>query len=189
MSVAGLPTNAAFTLNFEQVIELTRLLVAQVKTMIPNARTLITITHPFGEYHARGRDQRAADALRRNGRPGRHQLRSIWAGDWKWACPRRACSRATCFSSAACSTNSPRWAGRSSSRPSAPRACDARSRATSPKDARPMPRRTLAPPVGPAAAGRVDGSGLSARPQQAVRREHRVGEPGGHAPASCRPAG
>ena len=53
--VAGLPTNAAFRLNFEQVIELTRLLVAQVKTLIPNARTLITITHPFGEYHARGR--------------------------------------------------------------------------------------------------------------------------------------
>ncbi len=53
--VAGLPTNAAFRLNFEQVIELTRLLIAQVKTLIPNARTLITITQPFGEYHARGR--------------------------------------------------------------------------------------------------------------------------------------
>jgi hypothetical protein len=53
--VAGLPTNSAFTLNFEQVIELTRLLVAQVKTLIPNARTMVTITQPFGEYHARGR--------------------------------------------------------------------------------------------------------------------------------------
>ncbi len=53
--VAGLPTNAAFTLNFEQVIELTRLLVSQVKTLIPNARTMVTITQPFGEYHARGR--------------------------------------------------------------------------------------------------------------------------------------
>ncbi len=53
--VAGLPTNAAFRLNFEQVIELTRLLIAQVKTLIPTARTLITITHPFGEYHAKGR--------------------------------------------------------------------------------------------------------------------------------------
>jgi hypothetical protein len=53
--VAGLPTNAAFTLNFEQVIELTRLLVAQVKTVIPNARTMVTVTQPFGEYHARGR--------------------------------------------------------------------------------------------------------------------------------------
>jgi hypothetical protein len=53
--VAGLPSNAAFTLNFEQVIELTRLLVAQVKTLIPNARTMVTITQPFGEYHARGR--------------------------------------------------------------------------------------------------------------------------------------
>jgi hypothetical protein len=53
--VAGLPTNAAFTLNFEQVIELTRLLVGQVKTLIPNARTMVTITQPYGEYHARGR--------------------------------------------------------------------------------------------------------------------------------------
>ena len=53
--VAGLQTNAAFTLSFEQIIELTRLLVSQVKTIIPNARTMVTITHPFGEYHARGR--------------------------------------------------------------------------------------------------------------------------------------
>ncbi len=50
---ASLPTNRAFTLSFEQIIELTRLLVSQVKTMIPNARTLISVTHPFGEYHAR----------------------------------------------------------------------------------------------------------------------------------------
>jgi len=52
---AGLQTNAAFTLTFEQIVELTRLLVSQVKTMIPNARTLITITHAFGEYHAHGK--------------------------------------------------------------------------------------------------------------------------------------
>src|SRR6185437_12169774 len=37
------------------IIELTRLLVSQVKSLIPNARTMVTITHPFGEYHARGR--------------------------------------------------------------------------------------------------------------------------------------
>ena len=53
--VAGVPTNSAFTLNFEQVIELTRLLVSQVKTIVPNARTMVTITQPFGEYHARSR--------------------------------------------------------------------------------------------------------------------------------------
>jgi hypothetical protein len=50
---SGFQTNRALTLNFEQIIELTRLLVAHVKNMLPQARTLITITHPFGEYHAR----------------------------------------------------------------------------------------------------------------------------------------
>lgn len=53
--VAGLQTNAAFTLSFEQIIELTRLLVSQVKTILPNAKTLVTVTKPFGEYHARGK--------------------------------------------------------------------------------------------------------------------------------------
>jgi hypothetical protein len=52
---AGLHTNAAFTLSFEQIIEMTRLLVSQVKNMIPNARVIVTVTHPFGEYHARGK--------------------------------------------------------------------------------------------------------------------------------------
>ena len=52
--VSGLHTNSAFTLTFEQIIELTRLLVAQVKTIQPTARTLVTVTQPFGEYHAKG---------------------------------------------------------------------------------------------------------------------------------------
>lgn len=52
---AGLQSNAAFSLTFEQIIELTRLLVSQVKTLLPGARTLVTITHPFGENPARGR--------------------------------------------------------------------------------------------------------------------------------------
>jgi hypothetical protein len=52
--VGGLHVNSQFTLNFEQIIELTRLLVSQVKTILPNARTLVTITQPWGEYHARG---------------------------------------------------------------------------------------------------------------------------------------
>jgi hypothetical protein len=51
--VAGLNTNGAFALSFEQTIELTRLLVSQVKALLPNTRTLITITQPFGEYHAK----------------------------------------------------------------------------------------------------------------------------------------
>lgn len=53
--VGGLQTNSNFVMTFEQIIELTRLLVSQVKSLIPNARTMITIAHPFGEYHARGR--------------------------------------------------------------------------------------------------------------------------------------
>lgn len=51
--VAGLHVNGAFSLSFEQIIELTRLLVSQVKALIPNTRTLITVTQPFGEYHAK----------------------------------------------------------------------------------------------------------------------------------------
>jgi hypothetical protein len=53
--VAGIHTNSVFTLTFEQIIELTRLLVAEVKTLLPTARTIVTIKHPFGEYHSRSR--------------------------------------------------------------------------------------------------------------------------------------
>lgn len=52
---AGLHVNSAFTLSFEQIIELTRLLVSQIKNMLPSSRVIVTITHPFGEYHARGK--------------------------------------------------------------------------------------------------------------------------------------
>lgn len=52
--VAGLHANSNFHLSFEQIIELTRLLVSQVKTIIPNAKTLVTVTQPYGEYHAHG---------------------------------------------------------------------------------------------------------------------------------------
>jgi hypothetical protein len=52
---AGLHAGGAFTLSFEQMIEFTRLLVSQVKTMLPNARTIVTIKQPFGEYHAKFR--------------------------------------------------------------------------------------------------------------------------------------
>lgn len=51
--VAGLNTNRAFPLNFEQMIEMTRLLVSQVKNVLPSARTLVSISDPFGEYHAK----------------------------------------------------------------------------------------------------------------------------------------
>jgi hypothetical protein len=52
---AALQTNATFNLSFEQIIELTRMLVSQIKQLIPTARTLVTVSHPFGEYHAHGR--------------------------------------------------------------------------------------------------------------------------------------
>jgi glycosyl hydrolase family 10 len=52
---AGLHSNGVFTLSFEQIIELTRLLIAQVKTLLPSAKTLVTIKFPFGEHHARSR--------------------------------------------------------------------------------------------------------------------------------------
>lgn len=52
--VAGLHANSNFHLSFEQIIELTRLLVSQVKTIIPNAKTLVTVSQPYGEYHAQG---------------------------------------------------------------------------------------------------------------------------------------
>ena len=51
--VGGLHSNGAFSLSFEQIIELTRLLVSQVKALLPNTRTLITVTEPFGEQHAK----------------------------------------------------------------------------------------------------------------------------------------
>lgn len=51
--VSGLHAGAAFHLSFEQIIELTRMLIAQVKTILPNAKTLVSVTCPFGEYHAK----------------------------------------------------------------------------------------------------------------------------------------
>jgi len=52
---AGLHTNGVFPLSFEQSIELTRLLVSQVKALLPGARTIVTVKQAFGEYGARGR--------------------------------------------------------------------------------------------------------------------------------------
>ncbi len=51
--VGGLHASSLPGLSFEQTIELTRLLVAQVKAMLPQARTLVTIRDPFGEHHAK----------------------------------------------------------------------------------------------------------------------------------------
>ena len=51
--VAGLGSNTMFPMSFEQCIEFTRLLVAQVKNVMPGARTLVSICHPFGEHRQR----------------------------------------------------------------------------------------------------------------------------------------
>jgi len=50
--VSGIHVNDAFSFNFEQLMDLTRMAMLLVKKVQPNARTLIEITHPFGEYYA-----------------------------------------------------------------------------------------------------------------------------------------
>ncbi|MEM6315966.1 MAG: endo-1,4-beta-xylanase, partial [Planctomycetota bacterium] len=52
--VGGLHLPGMFDGGFEQLVELTRLLVGQVKTLLPSARTLVTVTEPFGNYLAGG---------------------------------------------------------------------------------------------------------------------------------------
>ena len=59
--VAGLHAAGGFGLTFEQMIELTRLLVGQVKNILPAARTIVTVRQPFGEYLA-GRPESAGMA-------------------------------------------------------------------------------------------------------------------------------
>jgi hypothetical protein len=51
--VAGVGSNTLFPMSFEQSIEFTRLMVAQVKNVMPGARTLVTISQPFGEQRSR----------------------------------------------------------------------------------------------------------------------------------------
>ena len=50
--VSGLHAARGFSLSFEQMIELTRVLISLVRTAVPTARTIVTIRQPFGEYHA-----------------------------------------------------------------------------------------------------------------------------------------
>ncbi len=47
---AGLHASGSFGLTFEQMVELTRLLVAQVKAVLPAAKTLVSVRQPYGEY-------------------------------------------------------------------------------------------------------------------------------------------
>ena len=48
--VAGLHAPGGFSLSFEQMIEITRLMVGQVKAVNPQAKTLVTVRLPYGEY-------------------------------------------------------------------------------------------------------------------------------------------
>lgn len=50
---SGLHASSNFSLSFEQMIDMTRLLVQQVRTIAPTARSIVTIQQPFGEYHAK----------------------------------------------------------------------------------------------------------------------------------------
>lgn len=52
VAVSGLHVGNAFNLSFEQMIELTRLMCADIKSVQPQARVLVGIRHPYGEYHA-----------------------------------------------------------------------------------------------------------------------------------------
>ena len=50
--VSGLHVNNHFTVAFDQLMDLTRLSAMAVKKIQPNARVLIEIREPFGEYYA-----------------------------------------------------------------------------------------------------------------------------------------
>ncbi len=50
--VSGIHTNSQLNLTMEQLMDLTRMTVMLVKKIQPNAKALVEITHPFGEYYA-----------------------------------------------------------------------------------------------------------------------------------------
>jgi glycosyl hydrolase family 10 len=50
--VSGLHVNSHFTFNFEQLMDLTRMTTMLVKKLQPNAKVLIELRQPFGEYYS-----------------------------------------------------------------------------------------------------------------------------------------
>lgn len=50
--VSGIHTNRHINLTLDQIMDLTRMAVMLVKKIQPNGKTLVEITHPFGEYYA-----------------------------------------------------------------------------------------------------------------------------------------
>lgn len=50
---SGLHVNSSLSFAFEQLLDLTRMATSVVRKLAPQARVLVEITHPFGEYFAR----------------------------------------------------------------------------------------------------------------------------------------
>jgi hypothetical protein len=50
--VSGIHTNAQLNLTIDQLMDLTRMAIMLVKKIQPNGKTLVEITHPFGEYYS-----------------------------------------------------------------------------------------------------------------------------------------
>ena len=50
--VSGVHVNSHFNFSFDQLMDLTRAAIMVAKKIQPNSRTLIELTHPFGEYYA-----------------------------------------------------------------------------------------------------------------------------------------
>jgi hypothetical protein len=50
--LSGLHVNAQFSFTFDQLMDLTRMTVGLIKKSNPNARTMIELTQPWGEYYA-----------------------------------------------------------------------------------------------------------------------------------------
>lgn len=50
--LSGLHVNAQFSFTFDQLMDLTRMAVGQVKKINPQSRTMIELTQPWGEYYA-----------------------------------------------------------------------------------------------------------------------------------------
>jgi hypothetical protein len=170
----SLHAGAAFALSFEQIIELTRMLIAQVKTILPNAKTLVSITHPFGEYHAKAGvgvpPMLYAEMVAQAG-----VNFEAFGLELEMGVPKPGNFTATSSSSVACSTSSPRSADPLSHRRRCPEPQQSRSGRCIRRSIESRGGWTLAQGLGSDVASRVDGRRLQARLQQALRRKRRVG--------------
>ncbi len=51
--ISGLHVNSHFSFTFDQIMDLTRMSINLVKKISPNAKTMVEIAQPWGEYYAR----------------------------------------------------------------------------------------------------------------------------------------